>query len=112
MARPATGPIGAAPTPSPTYYHTLAEIAAFLRVSRETIHRWLEPRSGLIRCPNGRTLPSLRLGDRRLVAAAAWAAFVALDAPPEVAGRAEVVNPSAPTQRRRGRTRKAVGAAG
>lgn len=91
-------------TPGQTYYHTLSEIAAFLRVSRETIHRWLDPRSGLIRCPNGRTLPSLRFGERRLVSASAWAAFVALDTPPAQA----ISTSDLPPPTRRGRPRKGV----
>ncbi len=110
MARPATASIGAAPTPSQTYYLTISEVASFLRVSRETIHRWLDPRSGLIQCPNGRTLGSVRFGERRLISAAAWREFVEADAP--LAARSTEAAPSVANVKRRGRPRKAVAGGG
>ena len=103
-----TSAVGA-PAPSTIYYFTLAEIAAFLRVRRETIYRWLDAGSGVIQCPNGRTLLSVRFGERRLVSEAAWQAFVDMDAPVDEQPSAAVDLPPTP---RRGRPRKAVVKAG
>lgn len=84
------------------YYMTLAEIAASLRVTRTTIHRWMNASTGIICCPNGRSLNTVKFGEYRLVARAVWERFVAVDDVPEQGPRALL--PSPPV--RRGRPRQ------
>jgi hypothetical protein len=103
-----TSAVGA-PAPSTIYYFTLAEIAEFLRVRRETIYRWLDCGTGVIQCPTGRTLQSVQHGERRLVSNAAWQAFVGMDAPVE---RPPTVAVHLAPTKRRGRPRKAAVTAG
>ena len=87
---------------SDQYYMTLAEIAASLRVTRTTIHRWMNVTTGIICCPNGRSLKTVKFGEYRLVARTVWERFVAVDDGPEQVPGKSLPSPPA----RRGRPRQ------
>lgn len=88
-----------------SYYFTLVEVASFLRTSRSTLHRWLDPQTGIIQCPNGKCLATTKFGERRLVARGAWESFIAAGTS---AMTATTPMTPVPQPKRRGRPRRGI----
>lgn len=67
------------PPTNGAYYFTFVQIAAWLHLSRATLHRRLDARSGRIGFAGDRYLQSIKIGELRLVPRNEWERFVAVD---------------------------------
>ena len=67
------------PSADGAYYLTFLQIAAWLHLSRATLHRRLDARSGRIGFAGDRYLQSVKIGELRLVPRNEWERFVAVD---------------------------------